>query len=460
LTIIGTDLPVEGHKAVRPPHPIGAFLSKPAVYGVFIPVVSLLNALVGILLPALMTPTVFGEYSLAMTLFQYGLIFDSGVGQLIDRWIPPALERGELEDAEFIGQRLLWVRWYIGVIVFAVVATALIVLAAMGELPFDLSIGLLSAFAGILYMIALGPGFIYRAYSARRNYAFAIGTLSIGLVVARPLGLIVGGLTGLFSALAIWYFAFTCFFSWKMPARLSLRTPYTQALTLVGRGLPFFATSFIWAFYLTANRWFASRLMDPTTFGHFAFSANIYSLLIGAVGGLNAFYYPKIVGRIASESRFALSGKITLDCGKLVVAIGGIVAVGIILTPTLLGVIYPQYVPSTDTVRILLTAVPAMILVSWLMPISLSAGRRPWIDGLIIYPAATIILYFATQMLARYFATNGIAVASVVSALFLVAMLLFQLRQTHILNTPSLVTLLGVTSAVTLGLCGLVRILP
>ena len=149
-----------------------------------------------------------------------------------------------------------------------------------------------------------------------------------------------------------------------------------------------------------------------------------------------------------------------MDCGKLVVAIGGIVAVGIILTPILLGVIYPQYVPSTDTVRILLTAVPAMILVSWLMPISLSAGRRPWIDGLIIYPAATIILYFATQMLARYFATNGIAVASVVSALFLVAMLLFQLRQTHILNSPSLVTLLGVTSAVTLGLCGLVRILP
>lgn len=462
MTIIETELPVDGHAPSnrRQLHPITALLSKPVVYGSFVPAVSLLNALIGILLPAMMTPTIFGEYSLVMTLFQYGLIFDAGVGQLIDRWIPPAIERGELEEADFIGQRLLWVRWYIGIVVFAVVATALIILASVGQLPFHLSLGLLSAFTGILYMIALGPGFIYRAHSAKRNYAFAVGILSIGLVVARPLGLLVGGLTGLFSALAVWYFAFTCFYSWKMPARLSLRTPYRQALTLVAKGLPFFATSFIWAFYLTANRWFASRLMDSATFGHFAFSANIYSLLIGAVGGLNAFYYPRIVGKIASERPFALSGKIALDFSKLVLAVSTVVAVGIVLTPFLLELIYPQYVPSTGTARILLTAVPAMVLVSWLMPISLSAGRRPWIDGVIIYPVATAILYLATHILARHFGTDGIAAASIVSALLLAAMLLFQLRQTHILTSTALAMLLGVTGAVTLGLCGLVRILP
>jgi hypothetical protein len=47
------------------------------VYGAFIPGVVVLNALVGMSLPMFMAPTVFGEYALASTLFQYGLIFDS-----------------------------------------------------------------------------------------------------------------------------------------------------------------------------------------------------------------------------------------------------------------------------------------------------------------------------------------------------------------------------------------------
>src|SRR5471032_3161333 len=60
-------------------------LSKPAVFGSLIPVVTLLNALVGMLLPKLMAPRAFGEYSLVITLLNYGLIFDLGASQVIDR---------------------------------------------------------------------------------------------------------------------------------------------------------------------------------------------------------------------------------------------------------------------------------------------------------------------------------------------------------------------------------------
>ncbi len=430
-----------------------AFLSKPWVYGAFIPGVTLLNAAVGMLLPMFMSPLLFGEYALVVTLFQYGLIFDLGLGQLADRWIPAALGRQEFEEAEHLGQRFLWLRLYIGVAVFGASAATMVGLAALHELPFDLGAGLLSALAGILYMCALGPGFIYRAHSRRRNYAFAIGALSLGLCLARPAGLLAGGLIGCFLALALGYFVFLCLFHWRMPPRLNTRPSISEAFALVVQGLPFFATSIVWSFYLTANRWFASDLISREAFGHFAFATNIFSLLVGAVGGFSAFYYPKIVGRIASESRFALSGKLTRDCSKLILGVAGIVAIGIVLAAPLLELIYPKYYQSVAPVRVLLAAVPAMAFASWLLPLSLSSGRRPWIDGLVIYPSATAILYLAIHALKGPLGVDGIAGASVIAALPLVAMQLFQLRHADILKTSALAALLGLTTLVTSGLC-------
>jgi O-antigen/teichoic acid export membrane protein len=435
-----------------PKHHI-AFLSKPWVYGAFIPGVTILNAAVGMLLPMFMSPLLFGEYALVVTFFQYGLIFDLGLGQLVDRWIPAALGRREFEDAERLGQRFLWLRLYIGIAVFGISAALMVGLASLRELPFGLGAGLLSALAGILYMCALGPGFIYRARSARRNYAFTIGALSLGLCIARPAGLLAGGLMGCFTSLALWYLAFLILFHWRMPPRFRNRPSISESFALVVQGLPFFATSIVWSFYLTANRWFASDLIGPEAFGHFAFATNIYSLLVGAVGGFSAFYYPKIVGRIASETRYALSGTLMTDCSKLVLGVGGIVAIGILLAAPLLELIYPKYYQSVPAVRVLLAAVPAMCLASWLLPLSLSSGRKPWIDGLLIYPSATAILYLAIHALKGPLGVDGIAGASVIAALPLIAMQLLQLRHADVLKTSAVAALLGVTTLVTSGLC-------
>src|SRR5271166_2410494 len=78
--------------------PILGLLSRPAVFGSLIPLVTVLNAVTGMVLPMLMTPLRFGEYSLVVTLFQYGLIFDFGASQLIDRWIPAHLGSGRPEE--------------------------------------------------------------------------------------------------------------------------------------------------------------------------------------------------------------------------------------------------------------------------------------------------------------------------------------------------------------------------
>lgn len=424
-----------------------ALLSYPVVFGSLIPAVLLLNALVGMLLPMLMVPRVFGEYSLVVTLFQYGLIFDLGASQLADRRIPPLLATGHADEADTIAQRLLWMRLYVGIATCGVVAVVLVALDAAGRLPFGLAAGLLSALAGILYMVALGPLCIWRARSERRNYAISCSVLSLGLVIARPGGMIAGGLLGCFGALAAWYAAFGGLFHLRMPPRPALRPGPGETAALVAHGIPLFATAFIWAFYTTANRWFAAMLIEPAQFGQFAFSANIFALIVGAAGGASAFYYPRIAGLLAVGRPYTVSHRLAVDCARLVGGAAALMAVGVVLAGVLIGLIYPLYLPSVSSARILLVAVPPLVLASWLMPVSLSGSHRPWIDGVFVYPIATVLLGAGVYELFRLAGSDGAAWASTVSAVPLVAMQLAGLVQARILRAADAAKLLGITVA-------------
>jgi len=107
------------------------------------PALSVVNAGVGLVLPALLGPADFGQYSIAVTLFQYGLIFDFGVSQLIDRRVPVMASVGSAELPGFVG-KALWLRLYIAVAVMAFGALLLFGLDSGGALPFTLPAGLLS----------------------------------------------------------------------------------------------------------------------------------------------------------------------------------------------------------------------------------------------------------------------------------------------------------------------------
>ena len=431
-------------------------LSRPSVFGGLIPVVTGLNALVGMALPRLMTPYDFGTYSLVVTLFQYGLIFDLGASQLIDRLIPAHLGRGSADAAERVGQELLWLRLIVAGATLAVLVPGLFALSTARLLPFRPALGVMAGLAGIAYMVALGPACVYRARSARRNYALSVVVLSAGLIFARPGGLVAGGMDGCFAALTVWYVGFALLFHAGMRPRTSMRPPVGKVGALLARGLPFFATSFIWAFYVTGNRWFAAAVIPRASFGEFAFAANIFSLLVGAAGAFSAFYYPRLTESIARGPVFALSTPLSRDCSLLVGGVGVLTAAGIVLADILIEIVYPHYRGSVQTARIMLVAVPPLVLASWLMPVSLSNGTHPWIDGLVVFPIATALLGICVHGLYDLGGSLGAAAASTVSAIPLVAMQLGVLCHARILRVRHAVALFGVTLTTSGALAGLV----
>jgi hypothetical protein len=128
--------------------------------------------------------------------------------------------------------------------------------------------------------------------------------------------------------------------------------------------------------------------------------------------------------------------------------------VGILLAGFLIGIIYPQYRQGIDTARIILVAVPPMALAAWLLPLSLIAGNRPLVDGLVVYPLGTAILCAAVYFLYHRFGDEGAAWASTISALPLNVMQLMMLRHVKILRTRDAIVLFAttLTASVLLGL--------
>ncbi len=413
-----------------------------------VPGLSLVNAGVGLLLPMLLEPVAFGEYALIVLLFQYGLVFDLGLAQLTDRHVPLLLAAQDRGILAGFRQSVLWTRIYIAGVLLGLGAVLAVI--EHGRSPsFPAFAGFLSLFAGVAFMLVLGPGSFYRAGSDRRTFGQITIAVMLILAVGRPLGLALGGIGGCFALLGLLYAGVVGWAHAGMPARWDGRPRLGRSLGLIRQGAPLFLTSFVWAFYLTANRWIVSWLGSGEEVGHFAFGSNIVTLIIGAVGSLSQFYYPRIAARFAAEGRYAVSAVVRRDVGLLAVAIAIPTMIGIAAGPALIGLVYPKFVQSVPVVRLLLLAMPSLVVASWLMPLAISIGVRPWFSGLVVYPGALLIQLAVTAAGYRLNGIGGAAAGLVASALPLLLLQLWTLQRAGLLRAGHAGSLLAITAAVT-----------
>lgn len=426
----------------RQRRPTGASLllyaSMPALSGV--------NALVGLVLPALLGPAAFGEYSLAVTLFQYGLIFDLGISQAIDRDVPVLLAKQPEAVAPFVAQAM-GVRLYVAAATMAVGTATLVALSVSDRLPFRLLDGLLSLGAGLCLMIALGPMAVWRAQSRRQAFAVSSALCNLALAIARPLGIILGGITGCFGALLACYAALAATLPRGLARPRCALPSVRQTAGLVGYGLPLFLTSILWAVYMTANRWVVSFLAEPVELGHFAFGANVLSLLVGTIAALAQLYYPAATSRVAAGGGFAISRKLTRDLAGLGLCSAALAVAGIVAGPYAMQLGYRSFADSVAPMRILLIDLPTLVVSSWLMPLALATAGRPWVDSLLTFPAALLLLVATTWLGYRLGGIEGAAWGSSAGGPILLLLQLAVARANRLLSSRHaglLFVLLGV----------------
>jgi len=425
------------------------------------PALSGVNALVGLLLPALLGPVAFGQYALAVTLFQYGLIFDFGVAQLIDREVPVLLAAGRHRELNTFVNAMLWLRLYVAGVSLAVGVPLLAVLAATDRLPFALLPGILSLTAGLAFMIGLGPVGVYRATSNREAFAVSNTSMMSILAVGRPLGMVLDGVAGCFAALAACYAAAAGVVQWRMLRSLArtgaggrLRLAAVPAILV--KSSPLFITSLIWAFYMTANRWVVSLDAPQLELGYFAFGSNVVYLIVGSIGVLAPFYYPAMISTLSIGDDFCVSRRLRREMSGLVALIAVGTLAGILVGPFFVQLLYPRFIGSAAVMRLLLVAVPALGLATWLMPLALSAARRPWVQGLLVYVLALAVLMAATQGGYARAGITGAAWGLSVSAVPLVALQLAALRARRVVRSGDAALIFATVLACTCALAAVV----
>ena len=403
----------------------GRWLGKPAAYAIGAPVMNVIGAVTTVLAPMILEPAVFGAFALLTVLFQNAMYFDLGLSQLGDKILGAngIVTHAVIED-------LVQARWPIAMAA-ASFLVPMAVIIAMVDGHFTPTDGVIAVLAGLAMMIANGRVVAYRTQSRTGEFTVSALLLQAGLTLPRLIGLLVAGVTGCFSMLALWYGA--CAATLAKPQRID-KERIARSMRLVRAGLPFFAFGAAWIFYMTANRWFSSALSDHHDFGLFAFGANLCAIAVTVLGSIAQVRYPKVIVAF-HRSSVEGSAMVWKDVVTLGVGLTIAVAAGALLARPVIHAVFPEYDEAyTATIILGATCIPLGI-VTWLLPVAIAFSTKPVLHGARLFVPA--LLAMGVGMVAGN-STGGIvgqAWACVGASFLLVMMLFVHMRWIGILET-------------------------
>jgi len=207
-----------------------SYLSHPAAYAIGAAIVTALSAGTTFVAPMLLGPESFGAFSLLTTFFQLTARSDFGLSQLADR------ELALGANSQYGAHNILEARLLLGGVLFLAVAPIIVftMQGYAGLSALDIAITIIG---GISAMIAVGPVTIYRASSKLWEFTALALALQLAMTFPRLIGLYIGGTTGCFAVLLVWYASFAVFFA--NPGRLQYFN-FKYHLQLLRSALPLF----------------------------------------------------------------------------------------------------------------------------------------------------------------------------------------------------------------------------
>jgi hypothetical protein len=415
-----------------------SYLGHPAAYAIGAAVVTALSAGTTFMAPMLLGPESFGAFALLTTFFQLTARSDFGLSQLADR------ELALGTNNQYGAHNILEARLLLGGILLIAV-TPFLVLTMQGYASLSSLDIAITIIGGISAMIAVGPVTIYRASSKLWEFTALALSLQLAMTFPRLIGLYIGGTTGCFAILLVWYVSFVVLFA--NPGRIRYFN-IKYHLKLLRSALPLFIFSTLWLVYLFANRWISSSLSNAWDFGLFAFGANLSYIVIGTVGAIGQAFYPKLISEIGRTPQGRGSKGIFQQTQLILIGLSIPLAVSLPFASFLINYIFPKFSLAIDaTILLSVSAVPLSIA-TWLLPVSIALSKRPLREAIILMVPAfisLIILMYFGNLLAGI---TGQAIANSISGTLVTVLLLGLLYLQGALNHKQVLFLIVTISMV------------
>lgn len=427
-----------------------AWMRNPVSYGVGALILTLLGAGTTLIAPRLLEPSAFGAFALLSSLFTYAGSGDLGLSQLADRRIA-GREEGIADEAIAIMQT----RWIVGGLVLILILPLAVIATLFSETYISPWATALAVGGGVAAMIANGPITLFRAASKTWDFTFMAFILHAGMTAPRLLGLLLGGVTGCFAGLAVWYSA--CVIYLARPARsLRQRRP---ALPILQASVPLFVFYACWIVFLTLNRWISSLLSTPLELGLFTFGASLATIGLSLLGTFSQLRYPLLLTRIRAAKPSLASWLTEREILSLSFIMIAIALAARVLTQPFVHLAFPGYEAAIGVIEILAVACIPLGVLAWIMPMVIMRTGRPIRDAFLVFVPAFIGLAAAMAFGQHYAGIEGQAWGFVAAALVLFTSTCLHMWSLRMLQSNALLRMLGFHT-LTVGIFFIASVLP
>lgn len=368
--------------------PFFAIFDRPATYAIGAGILSVLGAATTLLAPRLLDPAAFGVFALLTSLFLYAGKTDLGLSQLADREI--AVREMDLTESAIAIMRLLWITTLTVILVGASAGYF-----GAGWMEASPTATVLAITGGALAMVANGPATIHRAASHVRQFTVIALTLQAGLTFPRLLGLIYGGVTGCFTALAIWYGILSIILAkpglYIGPRRIRARK-ILDVVSVLRAGIPLFAFNALWLFYLTSNRWFATFVNSSVELGLFALGTSLSFVGLSIIATVAQVRYPRLLSQMRSSGPHGASALLEREILIVTSTLALVGLIAIYTTPHIVPIAFPGYEAAIQSVVALAAGTVSLGALAWTMPMAIVLSRNPGTDATWLFIPALVIL--------------------------------------------------------------------
>lgn len=426
------------------PSELSAIFSKPSTYAISTLIITGLSSVTTLLAPALLTASQFASFVLLASFFQLASRLDFGLAELADRYghNPP--------NGQETSEHLIHARWMIASIVLPLLGISIFVFPKSNALlsPLDLT---LAFTGGLLAMIAVGPVTIARAKNKIKDFAVLALTLQLGMTLPRLAGLALGGTTGCYFALTLWYIIFATR-TWH---NLNFKAyPWRALAAPLRQAFPLFLSALLWLCTQFLPRWLSAAISSQDDFSHLAFAFNIVALATGSLTTIGQAFYPRYLVLRREGKRDQLADTLREDLFKLIFMAFFALAVILPLIPFGIFHFYPRYTAAISETLLMVIALLPLIPALWFVPLIVAVAAKPLRTMSLLTLPAGLALVLLIFVLYHFAGQEGQAFAVLVFSLLLFLVFISLLKEHALLRSRPAFWLIALMVVLALSLVG------
>lgn len=312
----------------------------------------------------LLGPEKYGYWMTISLLFTIMPIFQLGTLNAMNREVPFYLARNDYEKVKEIRENVFS---FIITIPFLLVVCLLIISFfsfAIGEMKFEYKIGLV--FAAIITGFTYLSSYTEMYYKSEQNFKKLSKLVSIKVIsqslftislvyLLGYIGLYLGMLIALIIEIIVGKEVFPAI---KKVASLK------EYKNLIQIGFPILIVGLVWSLMIATDRVFIALFMDPEDLGNYGVGMLIFSSMMLLPQVISQVMYPKIV-ELVSREQYQDIMRIYLKLNKaLTIVMLGVVFVGYMLLPYLIGWLLPHYTEGIKAAQVLVLGIFPLTLVN------------------------------------------------------------------------------------------------